>query len=205
MELYFNKSGIKQDVKTDMKDAKKSLNSAKQKISSISAPEGFSDIKKVANNIENIKNKIDKFNDKIDKIVEKFENAEKENTSIMNGLKKSTKNIKMDTAVDLAIFGNNMKMRIRKTVTDMGLESKLGSELTKKIEQKIEEGYEEGSINLDNMSNEEINEEVIQIILKECTTDEIFTFFNQMSGSYGVDQGCLSNMFFTTKYRRSRV
>ncbi len=46
----------------------------------------------------------------------------------------------------------------------------------------------------DGISNTEINDDVIQIILKEYTTDEIFTFFSQMSGTYGVDQGCLTDI-----------
>ena len=165
MELYFNKSVIKQDVKVDMKDSKTYLNSAKQEISSISALKGFSGIKQVANSIENIKNKIDKFNDKVDKIVEKFENAEKKNTSIMNSLKKSTTNIKMSREVNFAISGDNVRMRIHNTVEDMGVESKLGNELAKRIESRLESGYYEGTIDLDNMSNAEFSEEVVKILI----------------------------------------
>ena len=204
MEIKVNVSDINDLVKYALKKTGKKLEEAKEIVTSITVPADFNIIKinKLNKNIEDWLYDIHNMNKQMDVIAKNFEQAENKNMSIIENNIGDTISVMGDKLINVT---KNMQTHQYQTVNEklkivideliqVGLISGNDSEIVTIIRSQLNCNLSEEE--LINMTNKQIENEILKIILgKEKNVYDFFDFFNP-SENFGMSVNRIKNLFW---------
>lgn len=200
MILEFNLTGIEEKVKPALAKSKKSLKSAKDIITSINIPKDFMHSGKLRNmtyDILDIKNDFNNIEKLLNELTNKFKNAENRNISLVNEIASDIGRINLTSTIKTAVREFNISLQEKVRAVIENYKDKLNNYWTEKVVAELMKDYANGKVDLDNISDEEFDKEIVNMIVKQGSMDEVFNFFASTSGKYGVDQGIFRGLSTT--------